>query len=496
MYEDRILLPALRNKVMSAEEAAALVGPNCKVGFSGFTEIGYPKVVPPAIARLGKAKNLRAYVGGATGDELDGELVRAGLMSYRCAFQSSCKDLRNAINEGSVQYVDMHLGHLPHWMRNGMFGQMDFAIVEACMITEDGGIVPPLSVGAADSFVECCDKVIVELNLSLPTTLYGMHDIYSAGKVPHAGPIAVYDVMDRIGTPAIPCSPDKIAAIVITNCEDQYPHFAEPDAQSSHIADLIIDLLKAEVKAGRLPENLVPLQSGVGSTANAVLMGLERSGFHDLTMFTEVMQDSALKLISSGTIARSAASALSLSAAGRKLFFENLDFFHDRILLRPQDISNHPEIIRRLGSIAMNAAIEVDIYGNVNSTHIMGSSMMNGIGGSGDFCRNAILPIFITPSTAKNGKISCIVPMVSHVDHTEHDTQIIVTEQGIADLRGKSPTERAELLIENCAHPKFRPMLRDYFEHAKKVAPAQHTPVDLERAHEMHRRFLETGSML
>ena len=74
--------------------------------------------------------------------------------------------------------------------------------------------------------------------------------------------------------------------------------------------------------------------------------------------------------------------------------------------------------------------IEADIYGNVNSTHIMGSSIQNGIGGSGDFARNAYISMFLSPSTAKSGAISCIVPMVSHVDHTEHDVHVIVTEQG------------------------------------------------------------------
>jgi Acetyl-CoA hydrolase/transferase C-terminal domain len=64
---------------------------------------------------------------------------------------------------------------------------------------------------------------------------------------------------------------------------------------------------------------------------------------------------------------------------------------------------------------------------------------MNGFGGSGDFARNAYLSIFIVPSTAKGGSISTIVPMVTHVDHIEHDVQIIVTEHGLADLRGSSP---------------------------------------------------------
>ena len=180
---------------------------------------------------------------------------------------------------------------------------------------------------------------------------------------------------------------------------------------------------------------------------------------------------------------------------GRELFYRNLEQLKERFVIRPQDVSNNCAVIRRLGVVAMNTAIEADIYGNVNSTHIMGTSMMNGIGGSGDFARNGGLSIFMTPSTAKGGAISSIVPMVSHVDHTEHDVQIIVTECGIADLRGKSPRERAELVIENCCHPDYRPALRDYYERAKAVAKGQHTPHDLNTALSWHQRYLDTGSM-
>jgi acetyl-CoA hydrolase len=84
----------------------------------------------------------------------------------------------------------------------------------------------------------------------------------------------------------------------------------------------------------------------------------------------------------------------------------------------------------------------------------MGRQMMNGIGGSGDFTRNAYLSIFTCPSTAKGGKISTIVPLVSHMDHSEHSVQIVATEYGIADLRGRSPYERAVLIVNNCP-PRF-----------------------------------------
>ena len=159
--------------------------------------------------------------------------------------------------------------------------------------------------------------------------------------------------------------------------------------------------------------------------------------------------------------------------------------------MRPSEISNNPEIIRRLGVISINAAIEADIYGNVNSTHISGTKMMNGIGGSGDFTRNAYISIFTCPSVAKEGKISAIVPMVSHEDHSEHDVNIIITEQGVADLRGKSPVERSHAIIENCAHPDYKNILWDYV----KMASKGQTPHCISAALAMHDTLAKKGDM-
>jgi succinyl-CoA:acetate CoA-transferase len=214
-----------------------------------------------------------------------------------------------------------------------------------------------------------------------------------------------------------------------------------------------------------------------------------------LTAYTEVLQDGMLDLIATGKLVFASATALSLSHEALARFNASVEELRTKIILRPQEISNHPEIIRRLGVIAMNGMIEADIYGNVNSTHVMGSSIMNGIGGSGDFARNAYLSFFMTPSQAKGGTISCIVPMVSHVDHTEHDVQVIVTEQGLADLRGLAPRQRAKLIIDNCAHQHFRPALEDYYQRALKDAPGRHTPHLMDEALSWHARYLRQGTM-
>ena len=202
-----------------------------------------------------------------------------------------------------------------------------------------------------------------------------------------------------------------------------------------------------------------------------------------------------LDLILSGKMQYASATALSFSPEALQRFNDNIDMLRDKIILRPMEYTNNPEVVRRLGVIGMNAMIEADIYGNVNSTHVMGTRMMNGLGGSGDFTRNAFYSFFVTPSVAKDGKVSCIVPMVSHHDHTEHDVMFIVTEQGMADLRGKSPRQRAKLIIENCAHPDYKDMLRDYYERALREAPGKHTPHLLGEALSWHIRYEETGTM-
>jgi acyl-CoA hydrolase len=187
------------------------------------------------------------------------------------------------------------------------------------------------------------------------------------------------------------------------------------------------------------------------------------------------------------------ASSCSLTVTNQvlKKVYDNLDWFRSRIVLRPQEISNSPEIIRRLGIISVNTAIEVDIFGNVNSTHVMGRKLMNGIGGSGDFTRNAYISIFSCPSTQKSGKISTIVPMVSHTDHSEHSVQVVATENGVADLRGKDPGERAAAIIDHCAHPDYRDQLRAYL----KIRKEGHALISLNNALAMHQRFVDSADM-
>lgn len=497
MLKDRIRNTHLLSKIVSAEEAALMIKDGMTVATSGFTPSGYPKAVPLALAKrvreTGEKLRIALYTGASVGEELDGALAEAGIISRRLPYQT-CGSLRESINAGDCEYLDMHLSHVPQYIRCGFLGKIDIAIIEAVAITEEGHIVPSTSIGCSPTYVNTAEKVIVEVNTSQALALEGMADIYTPKEPPDRKPIPLTKVDQRIGITYIPCRPEKIAAIVITDIEDNVSPLAPVDEASMKISGYLLDFLEQEVRHGRLPENLLPLQSGVGSVANAVLGGLMKSDFEKLLCYTEVIQDSMLELLDAGKVLFASGTAITPSPEGLKRFNDRLPFYRDRIILRPQEISNHPEIIRRLGVISVNTAVEADIYGNVNSTNIMGSRMMNGIGGSGDFTRNAYISVFTTASTAKNGFISSIVPMVSHHDHTEHDVMILITEQGIADLRGLSPKERARVIINNCAHPDYRPALWDYFRRAQR-GKYRHTPHLLREAPMWHTEYMENNTM-
>lgn len=498
----RILCPELTHKVMSATDAASFINHGDNVGMSGFTGAGFPKAVPQALANrirdahsAGDEFSIGMFTGASTSAEVDGALAEVDGVHLRTPFNTD-PDMRKAINDGRVEYMDQHLSHLAQQVWFGFYGNLDVAVIEVAAVLPNGLLVPGTSVGNNKTWLDLADKVILEVNDWLPTQFEGMHDVYYGTRIPpHRNPVQILSPDQRIGDPYLRVDPDKIVAIVKTDAPDRDNTFSPVDDASEAMAGYLIDFLRHEVKAGRMPKNLLPLQSGVGNVANAVLAGLAESEFEHMTSYTEVIQDNLLALLDTGKLDSISATSFSLSRDVAEKFNQNIDNYKGRILLRTQEMSNHPEIVRRLGVIAINGMVETDIYGHVNSTHIMGSKMMNGIGGSGDFARNAFLNFFVSPSTARGGKISSVVPMASHVDHTEHDVHVIVTEQGIADLRGLSPHKRAQRIIDNCAHPDYRDALRDYYERACKNATGLHTPHILEEALSWHVSLRDTGTM-
>lgn len=488
---------AFLDKVVSAEEAASWIEDGMTLGMSGFTLFGEPKEFPKALSERGQKEKFKVnlFTGASMGPAADQSMAEAGIINKRIPYQGNAVQ-RKKINAGEILYIDQHLSHMAELIRQGVLPQVDYAIIEAAAITEDGQIIPTGSVGNSPIFVQTAKHVIIELNTSAPREYEGMHDIYVPGPAGEntRKDIPVYDISTRIGSIGIPVDPAKVRGIVLSSQPDIPSPLFEPNEATQSIANNLLDFLRAEVKAGRLTNSLAPLQSGVGSVANAVLAGMKTSEFKDLVVASEVLQDGVFDLIDAGVVKFAAGTAFSLSKKRVETLASDMAKYADKVVFRPQEISNHPEVIRRLGIISFNTALEADIYGNVNSTHVNGTHMMNGIGGSGDFARNARISIFVTTSTAKDGKISSIVPFVTHVDHTNHDVDCIITEQGFADLRGLAPVEAAERVIENCMHPDYKAQARAYLEEAK--ARGGHTPHMLEKAFSWHTNFAEHGTML
>lgn len=489
----RIRRSDLHDKIMPAAEAVKLIKDGMVVGMSGFGGGGEAKTVPLALAEHAKTHPLKITfaTGASLGNGIDQKLCEANVIARRLPYQSDAT-LRKAINAGEVMFTDQHLSETAEKMRHHTIAQPSIAIIAATAITEDGHIIPTGSVGNSAAFAEMADQIIVEIDQSIHPAFEGAHDIYVPKARPNREPVPLIHVDDRIGTHGIVVNPEKITAIVFNDIPDRAASMADPDEETLAIAKNLIKFFENEVALGRLPENLGPLQSGVGSIANAVFAGFEHSSFKNLEMYSEVLQDCTFQLIDSGKMIFASGSSITLDTSAERVM-NNFERYKDKVVLRPQEISNNPELIRRLGIIAINTAIEFDIYGNVNSTHVTGSKMMNGIGGSGDYARHAHLAVFVTKSIAKDGAISSVVPMASHVDHNEHDIDILVTEQGVADLRGLAPRERAVQIIEHCAHPSYQPLLRDYFERA--CAKGGHTPHLLNEALSWHANFEETGHM-
>jgi len=508
--ESRVRRKSLLSKVMKPEDTIQFFTPGQNLMWSGFTPAGYPKVVPIALADYVEANKLQGkwkfnlFIGASVGAETEDRWATLDMIDRRWPYQTG-KNIAAGINAGRIRMGDKHLGLFAQDTSYGFYtenGRYDIGIIEVSAINEDCGLALTTSCGIVAETINLCDKIIIEVNTGQPS-FEGIHDIHMQQKPPHRAPFLITEAGTRIGTPYVPCDPDKIIAIVDSKLRDKGRAFSEMDDTSEAIAGHIMDFFANEIKKGRLPENLLPLQSGVGSIANAVIGGLAKGPFSNLTVYTEVLQDTMLDFFDGGNLNIASACSLSLSETpGFPRFFDNWDKYFSKCILRPLSISNAPEPIRRLGCIAMNTPVEIDIYAHANSTLVGGTRMINGLGGSGDYLRNGYIKLMHTPSsrpskTDPNG-ISCVVPHCSHIDHTEHDLDCVVTEQGLADLRGLCPRDRALKIIEKCAHPEYKPILTEYFEMAKKETLAKgigHEPQLWERAFKMHLNLTQNGTM-
>lgn len=489
----------MRFPILTPQEAAELFHDGDNVGLSGFTAPGAPKVIPGAIAEKaeklhaeGKPFKINIFSGASTSDKCDGMLARANAIGKRTPYQN-LPDLRKRINSHDTHYFDQHLSELAQQFRYGFYGDLDIAIIEVSEIHDDGTCVVGMGVGNVPTYAKFAKKIVLELNEKLHHALYGLHDIYMPKDPPYRSEIPVFHANDRIGEPVLRIDPEKIVGVVMSDSYDGVKAFTTPDETTNKIGANVCDFLIGEMRRGGIPSTFLPIQSGVGNVANAVLYGLaDAQEIPPFAMYTEVIQDAVIDLMKKGRCKFGSTSSLTVSNEVEAEVIDNIDFFKEKVVIRPVEISNNPEVIRRLGVIAMNTALEADIFGNINSTHVTGTRMMNGIGGSGDFARNAYISIFSCPSITKEGKISNIVPMVSHLDHSEHSVDILVTDQGIADLRGKDPIQRAEEIIKNCAHPMYKDLLTDYLRLGGNNGQTPHT---LKAALSFHTEFLERGDM-
>lgn len=496
---ERIASKSMAAKVMSAEEAAEFINHGDTVGMSGFTGAAYPKALPTAIANRAKEAHgkgdeftINLITGASTAPDCDGVLAEADAINYRMPYQSD-PEMRAKINSGEMKYQDIHLSHSGLQVEQGFFGELDVTVVEVTRITEEGHLIPSSGLGNNLECIAAAKKLIIEVNSWQSLDLEGMADVYHVPHLPNRTPIPINNVGDRIGETFIQIDTEKVVAVVETDAPDRNSPFKPFDETSKQIAGHFLDFLEGEVQGGRLRYDGYIMQSGVGNVPNAVMAGLVDSKFENIQAYTEVVQDGMLDLIDAGKMTVASATSFALSPEYAEKMNREATKYRNHLVLRPLQISNNPEVIRRMGLISSNGMIEADIYGNVNSTHVAGTRVMNGIGGSGDFTRNAFASTFISPAAAKGDSISAIVPFASHIDHTEHDAMVIITEYGYADLRGLAPRDRVPKMIE-VAHPEYRPLLEEYFERARKNK-FQHTPHDLRTALSFHTRFEETGSM-
>jgi propionyl-CoA:succinyl-CoA transferase len=484
---------------LSPEEAVAHITHGATVAFSGFGNVGAAKVIPRALAvrarkqhMEGEPFKIRVLTGAASGVDIDEALAQARAIAWRAPYQSAAT-LRKQINRQEVEYVDMHLSHVPQTVFSGFFGKLDIAVIEATEITSDGRVYLSTSIGASPTYLNYADRVLIEINRYHSPRLREMADIITLPSPPHRNPFPILDPMTKFGWSYAVVDPKKVIGVVESD-EPDYIHPTDPpDATSHRIAEHVIRFLFDEIHAGRIPEEFLPVQVGIGSVADGVLAALGKNPYiPPFKIYNLVIHDPVIDLMEQGKVVAASATSLSLSSDLLERVYSRMDFFAPRIVLRPQEISNHPALIRRLGVIAINAALEVDIYGNANASHLYGTDIVNGVGGSGEFTRNSYLPIIMCPSVVKDGKISCIVPMCPHIDSNEHSVQVIVTDQGLADLRGLGPMQRAKAIINNCAHPAYRDYLCRYLEKSR-VGHIRH---NLRECFQLHRNLIEHGSML
>ena len=454
-----------RDKITSPDDALKRVLKHAKtIAFGGMGGQSVPKIIPDLIGENGYSfTDLTLYTGGGTTKSFERKISKAGIT--RRFYYLSDKESRSAVNTGKIMMMDYNVSKYGKLLNSQPATKIDVAVFEATSI-EKHGVVLSLSVDSTPSLVDASKKVIIELNMKKPN-LNGLHDVYMAknGEI-----IPLTKTSQRIGSRYLKIAPKKIGAIIYSNeDEENASSYGSAPLEISEISNNVWSVLRNYIKF----RNSMPLQVGAGSVASSLV---DNSPYDKLKIWCEIAPTKWAEYLDS-KIAAISASALYNIPGDENYTRKFLDYYSEfigKIVLRPNNITNSPELIARLGVIVIQQAVEIDIFGAVNVSHIKGD-IYNGVGGSIDFCSNGKYIVIVLPSTANNGKKSRIVPMSNCIDVPRYMVDFVVTEIGIADLRWKDPRERAISIINNCAHPKFRDLLLQYYN---SVEPS-HMPYDL-----------------
>jgi len=476
----------------TAEDASALITDSMHVAMSGYSGAGYPKAVVESLRErkiAGEDFGINLTT-GANVPWVDERLGSVGLLKKRAPMVAH-KVLGTLVNKGEVHYVEQQMNRMPRLLRRNAFGPIDLLVVEALGFDAQGNLIPTNSIGMLDYLMQAADKIIIEINRAQHERLASLHDIYITQAPPFTQPIPLVKPNQRIGKRGIPFDHRKIVAIVETDIPEISTQVYKATQVSSTIAQNLFNFLEVEYKdlKGFLP----PVQTGFGTISDSITTGFQNTNFKDIQFFCGGVGESAMTLLESGK-------ALSLSTGGLGMnekvasILSSFAHLEDSLVIRNGSVTNSSEIINRLSLIALNTGIEIDIYGNVNSSHITGSRVVNGIGGGANFAQNSGLSVVLIPSLSKGGAISNIMPMVSHQDINEHDIDVVITENGVADVRGLDDVQRAEKIISSCASLEYKESLSLYLQRAIKISGGHHPQIPLE-AFGWYKRLKETGTM-
>ena len=476
----------------TVEDASALITDSMHIAMSGYSGAGYPKAVVEAL-RERKIAGDNFSINLTTGANVpwvDERLGSVGIIKKRSPMVAH-KTLSSLVNKGEVNYIEQQMNRMPRLLRNNAFGPIDLLVVEALGFDENGYLIPTNSVGMIDYLIKAADKIIVEINSAQNEKLAKLHDIYIMKDPPFTQPIPLVRPNQRIGMKGIPFDHRKIVAIVDTDIPEISTQVYATNSTNKKITQNLFNFLELEYK--KLNGFLPPVQTGFGAIADSIITGFENTSFKDIQFFCGGIGESAMTLLESGK-----AKSLSTGGIGMNEKVSNilstLPKIENFLTIRNGAITNSSEIINRLSLIALNTGIEIDIYGNVNSSHISGSRVVNGIGGGANFAQNSGLSIVLIPSLTKGNAISNIVPMVSHQDINEHDVDIVITENGVADLRGLDDVQRANVIIKSCASPEYKDSLYSYLQRAIKLTGGHHPQLPQE-AFRWYQRLKDTGTM-